>query len=175
MSPAFSPALQGVGPSPALPGLQVLPHRGLRPPCLRHACGRCALRLPAPLPLGRYCGAAPAGRGLGTGDPSPSPPSAGNIMGVGQCLIYGQTVVLRRKFSASRFWDDCIKYNCTVRPCPLPCRPAHHHGNSPPHFLSGARKWLPWVGAGGWPVCLEHVLLFQPGAKPLTCKWIGSS
>ncbi|XP_017499978.3 long-chain fatty acid transport protein 1 isoform X3 [Manis javanica] len=40
--------------------------------------------------------------------------SAGNIMGVGQCLIYGQTVVLRRKFSASRFWDDCIKYNCTV-------------------------------------------------------------
>uniref|UniRef100_A0A452U5K4 Arachidonate--CoA ligase n=1 Tax=Ursus maritimus TaxID=29073 RepID=A0A452U5K4_URSMA len=31
--------------------------------------------------------------------------SAGNIMGVGQCL---------KKFSASRFWDDCVKYNCTV-------------------------------------------------------------
>ncbi|KAM8763687.1 long-chain fatty acid transport protein 1 isoform 1-T2 [Rhynchonycteris naso] len=40
--------------------------------------------------------------------------SAGNIMGVGQCLIYGLTVVLRKKFSASRFWDDCVKYNCTV-------------------------------------------------------------
>ncbi|XP_075857632.1 long-chain fatty acid transport protein 1 isoform X1 [Microcebus murinus] len=40
--------------------------------------------------------------------------SAGNIMGVGQCLLYGQTVVLRKKFSASRFWDDCVKYNCTV-------------------------------------------------------------
>ncbi|XP_011781148.1 PREDICTED: long-chain fatty acid transport protein 1 [Colobus angolensis palliatus] len=40
--------------------------------------------------------------------------SAGNIIGVGQCLIYGMTVVLRKKFSASRFWDDCIKYNCTV-------------------------------------------------------------
>ncbi|XP_033615257.1 long-chain fatty acid transport protein 1 [Fukomys damarensis] len=40
--------------------------------------------------------------------------SAGNIMGVGQCIIYGLTVVLRKKFSASRFWDDCIKYNCTV-------------------------------------------------------------
>ncbi|XP_057565730.1 long-chain fatty acid transport protein 1 isoform X3 [Hippopotamus amphibius kiboko] len=40
--------------------------------------------------------------------------SAGNIIGVGQCLIYGLTVVLRRKFSASRFWDDCVKYNCTV-------------------------------------------------------------
>ncbi|KAM7143688.1 long-chain fatty acid transport protein 1 isoform 2-T2 [Molossus nigricans] len=40
--------------------------------------------------------------------------SAGNIMGVGQCLIYGMTVVLRKKFSASRFWDDCVQYNCTV-------------------------------------------------------------
>lgn len=40
--------------------------------------------------------------------------SAGNIMGVGQCLIYGLTVVLRKKFSASRFWDDCVKHNCTV-------------------------------------------------------------
>jgi solute carrier family 27 fatty acid transporter 1/4 len=46
------------------------------------------------------------------------PPSAGNIMGVGQCIIYGLTVILRKKFSASRFWDDCIKYNCTVKPRP---------------------------------------------------------
>ena len=60
----------------------------------------------------------PGGGGAGTGDPSPSPPSAGNIMGVGQCLLYGLTVVLRKKFSASRFWDDCVKYNCTVRPRP---------------------------------------------------------
>lgn len=35
-------------------------------------------------------------------------------MGVGQCLLHGMTVVIRKKFSASRFWDDCIKYNCTV-------------------------------------------------------------
>lgn len=42
--------------------------------------------------------------------------SLGNIMGVGQCVIYGLTVVLRKKFSASRFWDDCVKYNCTVGP-----------------------------------------------------------
>ncbi|XP_049733329.1 long-chain fatty acid transport protein 1 isoform X4 [Elephas maximus indicus] len=40
--------------------------------------------------------------------------SAGNIVGIGQCLIYGLTVVIRKKFSASRFWDDCVKYNCTV-------------------------------------------------------------
>uniref|UniRef100_H3DMH2 Arachidonate--CoA ligase n=1 Tax=Tetraodon nigroviridis TaxID=99883 RepID=H3DMH2_TETNG len=40
--------------------------------------------------------------------------SAGNIMGVGQCLMHGLTVVVKKKFSASRFWEDCIKYNCTV-------------------------------------------------------------
>uniref|UniRef100_A0A3B4WHA3 Very long-chain fatty acid transport protein n=1 Tax=Seriola lalandi dorsalis TaxID=1841481 RepID=A0A3B4WHA3_SERLL len=40
--------------------------------------------------------------------------SAGNIMGVGQCLIHGLTVVVKKKFSASRFWEDCIKYNCSV-------------------------------------------------------------
>lgn len=44
-------------------------------------------------------------------------------MGVGQCLIYGLTVVLRKKFSASRFWDDCVKYNCTVRPRPSRAAP----------------------------------------------------
>lgn len=40
--------------------------------------------------------------------------SAGNIMGVGQCLINGLTVVIKKKFSASKFWEDCIKYDCTV-------------------------------------------------------------
>ncbi len=37
------------------------------------------------------------------------------IMAVGQCLIYGISVTIAEKFSASNFWDDCIKYNCTVR------------------------------------------------------------
>ncbi|XP_044296068.1 long-chain fatty acid transport protein 4 [Varanus komodoensis] len=40
--------------------------------------------------------------------------SAGNIVGIGQCIIHGLTVVIRKKFSASQFWDDCVKYNCTV-------------------------------------------------------------
>uniref|UniRef100_A0A8D3CDF8 Long-chain-fatty-acid--CoA ligase n=1 Tax=Scophthalmus maximus TaxID=52904 RepID=A0A8D3CDF8_SCOMX len=40
--------------------------------------------------------------------------SAGTIMCVGQCLLFGLTVVIRRKFSASHFWDDCVKHNCTV-------------------------------------------------------------
>ncbi|KAL1005092.1 hypothetical protein UPYG_G00054410 [Umbra pygmaea] len=40
--------------------------------------------------------------------------SAGNIMGVGQCLLQGLTVVVKTKFSASQLWDDCVKYNCTL-------------------------------------------------------------
>ncbi|XP_077426995.1 long-chain fatty acid transport protein 1-like [Vanacampus margaritifer] len=40
--------------------------------------------------------------------------SAGTIMGAGQCLLFGLTVVIRRKFSASRFWEDCVKHSCTV-------------------------------------------------------------
>ncbi|XP_069783467.1 long-chain fatty acid transport protein 1-like isoform X2 [Narcine bancroftii] len=40
--------------------------------------------------------------------------SAGNIVGIGQCLLHGLTVVIKKKFSASHFWDDCVKYNCTI-------------------------------------------------------------
>ena len=39
--------------------------------------------------------------------------SAGGIMGVGQ-LLFGVSIALRKKFSASNFWTDCIKYNVTV-------------------------------------------------------------
>ena len=35
-------------------------------------------------------------------------------MGTNQCLIWGDSMVIRSKFSASRFWDDCIKYNCNM-------------------------------------------------------------
>uniref|UniRef100_A0A8C5JZ81 long-chain-fatty-acid--CoA ligase n=1 Tax=Jaculus jaculus TaxID=51337 RepID=A0A8C5JZ81_JACJA len=61
----------------------------------------------------QYRGAAWGARAWGQA-PLINRPFTGNIMGVGQCIIYGLTVVLRKKFSASRFWDDCIKYNCTV-------------------------------------------------------------
>lgn len=39
--------------------------------------------------------------------------NAGTI-GTCQGVIFGTTIVLREKFSASQFWNDCIKYNCTV-------------------------------------------------------------
>lgn len=55
-------------------------------------------------------------------------------MGVGQCLIYGMTVVLRKKFSASCFWDDCVQYNCTVRPGPLPWVLQYGMAHSPTSF-----------------------------------------
>lgn len=39
--------------------------------------------------------------------------NAGTI-GTCQGVIFGTSIVLKEKFSASQFWDDCIKYNCTV-------------------------------------------------------------
>ncbi|VDP70751.1 unnamed protein product [Schistosoma curassoni] len=50
-------------------------------------------------------------------DPLPLYHSAGGICGVGQMLLYGNTIVIRSKFSASQFWSDCVKYKCTVSYC----------------------------------------------------------
>ncbi|XP_033184550.1 fatty acid transport protein 3 isoform X1 [Bombus vancouverensis nearcticus] len=40
--------------------------------------------------------------------------TAGGLIGVGQALLRGITVVLRRRFSASKFWSDCVHYECTI-------------------------------------------------------------
>jgi solute carrier family 27 fatty acid transporter 1/4 len=37
------------------------------------------------------------------------------VLGTGLALVFGIPVVLRKKFSASAYWNDCIKYKCTVR------------------------------------------------------------
>ncbi|EDW60641.2 long-chain fatty acid transport protein 4 [Drosophila virilis] len=47
-------------------------------------------------------------------NPLPLYHTAGGIVGVGNALLNGCTVVLRKKFSASNFWTDCCQYNCTV-------------------------------------------------------------
>ena len=39
---------------------------------------------------------------------------AGGVLGTCQCLIFGDTMSIAKKFSASRFWKDCIKYKCTA-------------------------------------------------------------
>lgn len=40
--------------------------------------------------------------------------TAGGIVGVGNALLNGCTVVMRKKFSASNFWSDCSRHKCTV-------------------------------------------------------------
>ncbi|OWF41450.1 very long-chain acyl-CoA synthetase-like [Mizuhopecten yessoensis] len=47
-------------------------------------------------------------------EPLPMYHSAGLIVGIGSVLSKGATVVLREKFSATRFWDDCRKHNVTI-------------------------------------------------------------
>nr|CDS21856.1 long chain fatty acid transport protein 4 [Echinococcus granulosus] len=46
--------------------------------------------------------------------PLPIYHTAGGIVGVGQMVVCGVQIVLRTRFSASKFWADCVKYNCTV-------------------------------------------------------------
>ncbi|KPU76856.1 uncharacterized protein Dana_GF11390, isoform B [Drosophila ananassae] len=47
-------------------------------------------------------------------NPLPLYHTAGGIVGVGNAILNGSTVVLRKKFSAKNFWLDCSRYNCSV-------------------------------------------------------------
>lgn len=40
--------------------------------------------------------------------------STGGLCGVGAALLNGATLVLRRKFSATHFWDDVAEHDCTI-------------------------------------------------------------
>lgn len=40
--------------------------------------------------------------------------ASGCILGFAPMMFAGATVVSRKKFSASQFWNDCIKYDCTA-------------------------------------------------------------
>ncbi|MBN3294285.1 S27A6 protein, partial [Polypterus senegalus] len=46
--------------------------------------------------------------------PLPLYHSAASLIGIGGCIELGATCVLKKKFSASQFWNDCKKYNVTV-------------------------------------------------------------
>ena len=46
--------------------------------------------------------------------PLPLYHTAAGMIGVSTAIVNGGTLVLRKKFSASNFWKDCIKYECTV-------------------------------------------------------------
>lgn len=47
-------------------------------------------------------------------DPLPLHHTAGGVLGGGQALVLGSTVVLRKKFSASNYWKDIAKHGCTA-------------------------------------------------------------
>lgn len=46
--------------------------------------------------------------------PLPLYHTAGGVVSVGQALVFGCTVVLKTKFSASQYFPDCAKYKATV-------------------------------------------------------------
>lgn len=47
-------------------------------------------------------------------NPLPLYHTAGGMLGVGNVFIRGISMIFRKRFSASNFWADCVKYNCTV-------------------------------------------------------------
>lgn len=46
--------------------------------------------------------------------PLPLYHTAGGVMTIGQMIIYGSTVVIRKKFSASAYFPEVKKYEATV-------------------------------------------------------------
>ncbi|XP_054733869.1 long-chain fatty acid transport protein 4-like [Anastrepha obliqua] len=46
--------------------------------------------------------------------PLPLYHTAGGVMSMGQALLFGSTVVIRKKFSASGYFADCVRFNCTI-------------------------------------------------------------
>lgn len=46
--------------------------------------------------------------------PLPLYHTAGGAMAIGQAILYGSCVVIRKKFSASNYFSDISKYKCTV-------------------------------------------------------------
>ncbi|XP_014278846.1 long-chain fatty acid transport protein 4 [Halyomorpha halys] len=46
--------------------------------------------------------------------PLPLYHTAGGAMCIGQAIVYGATIVIRKKFSASSYFQDISKYNCTI-------------------------------------------------------------
>ena len=39
--------------------------------------------------------------------------ATGGAIGVTSALLFGGCLVLRKKFSAEKFWEDCVKYQAT--------------------------------------------------------------
>ncbi|MDX2275088.1 MAG: long-chain-acyl-CoA synthetase [Hyphomonadaceae bacterium] len=97
--------------------------------------------------------------------------STGGLCGVGAALLNGATLVLRRKFSATHFWEDVDKYRCTrfVYIGEL-CR---YLLNQPPHPLEAAGHLRLAFGNGMRPdVWDEFVTRFK---VPRIIEFYGST
>ncbi len=72
--------------------------------------------------------------------------SAGGVCAIGSTLTVGGSVVIRRKFSATQFWDDCVKYKATqFQYIGELCR---YLLNSPPHPLEQKHELRVVMGNG---------------------------
>ncbi|MBV9828344.1 MAG: long-chain-acyl-CoA synthetase [Alphaproteobacteria bacterium] len=72
--------------------------------------------------------------------------SVGGIVAVGALLVRGGSVVLPGRFSASRFWDDIVRWECTLfQYIGELCR---YLLNSPPHPQETSHKLRMCVGNG---------------------------
>ena len=72
--------------------------------------------------------------------------SAGGVCAIGSTLTVGGSVIIRRKFSATQFWDDCVKYRATqFEYIGELCR---YLLNSPPHPLERKHNLRVVMGNG---------------------------
>lgn len=84
--------------------------------------------------------------------------TAGGVMALGGALLKGGTAITTKKFSASRFWDECVEYGATTfQYIGELCR---YLVNSPSHPLEAAHSLRLCVGNGlrpdVWPEFQER-------------------
>jgi fatty-acyl-CoA synthase len=84
--------------------------------------------------------------------------TAGGLVATGALLVRGGSVVIREKFSAREFWDDVVRFECTLfQYIGELCR---YLVNSPPHPLERAHKLRLACGNGlrpdVWPAFKER-------------------
>jgi fatty-acyl-CoA synthase len=72
--------------------------------------------------------------------------SIGGVVAVGSLLVSGGSVVIREKFSASRFWNDVVEHDCTLfQYIGELCR---YLVNAPPHALERSHRLRLCAGNG---------------------------
>lgn len=92
--------------------------------------------------------------------------TAGGVVGVGQMIIAGTTLVIKKKFSASRFWDDCVEYKCTVGTKHLPRYKLCVYRRILLHVFALYLQWALTLQAGQYIGEICRYLLAQP-SKPV--------